>query len=771
MGTGAAGVIFRVTDPVEGADSFRGYYAYIDPGADSIGIGKMNYDWTFITAAHAEMTPGAWYNLKVKAIGPNIEIYLNGDLQIAIEDDAHQAGAVGVRGWHGDAYLDEIRALPPVDGIYDLWGTDYVGEYTGTAELRYENGVYKFIKLVDYTDASYEAHGISSAQEGTATVDNAGTVHIAYDLDMAGFIKQYGEFARDPNFHNNAPIPITETLTPLPNGRYQGVYGTEYQGYRISFNETWMKSRGNGEQPIWRNQRVDMPTVDDPSSATLDAVERFSDFDEEKYRALPEIAPYAHRDEFQKKIHFWVHDPTDYDYYQNHPQRLRVIQKVVDPISLTETLLRNDAYRWKLYEKESYFAEDVQNIQINELGFVSRWLEWEGRYAHEGDSLLWTGVYVAAMAKKYILTKHPATLDYLLKSLNAVVNAIEIVRDNPDDSLDDTFARSIMLDRGRAGVDPEWRRGVMKYGPVAEVEYKRGGNNDMAKGIFIGMLWGGKALDTLSSDEYAQVVGQYGDLKERMIHALIDLRQRHDLFLIKCRLYEPWDAEKWPNTLQMNLVLYGLVTDYPGYTLDWNKDIKACYDLLRPYWDETDASFMNFAGNISDWSGNHLGIWDLYNNYESFRHLAGENSDEAEDFRGYLQDADEQLRAHHLGFFNLVSGTLRPARNQYAIETALWKLREIPLRRGGYDIDWTINPEFTLSPYPSLIWKYDTNNPAQRRQSLRAYPLFESTSSSYFWKDNPFDRFVGNAPAWDSGLDFLVAYWFGRYYGVIKPYI
>lgn len=46
----------------------------------------------------------------------------------------------------------------------------------------------------------------------------------------------------------------------------------------------------------------------------------------------------------------------------------------------------------------------------------------------------------------------------------------------------------------------------MKCRPTAEVEYKRGDNNDKAKKIFIGMLWGGKAFDTLSPDEYAQAV-------------------------------------------------------------------------------------------------------------------------------------------------------------------------------------------------------------------------------------------------------------------------
>jgi hypothetical protein len=95
-------------------------------------------------------------------------------------------------------------------------------------------------------------------------------------------------------------------------------------------------------------------------------------------------------------------------------------------------------------------------------------------------------------------------------------------------------------------------------------------------------------------------------------------------------------------------------------------------------------------------------------------------------------------------------------------------LREIPTIRGEYEIDWTINPKHTASPYPELIWKYRRAQAADRVQSLRAYPLFESAASSYYWKDNPFNLYKGPIRTGLSGIDFLIAYWFGRYHGVIS---
>ena len=775
-GSGNVGVIFRVSNPAVGVDSFKGYYAYIEPSNNLVGLGKMNDNWTFITSISNPINYETWYDLKVAASGDNIKIYLNNELKIEVNDSEPASGSVGIRSWVTDAMLDSLTVTTPVVGIYSLSGTDYVGEYTGTAELRNNNdGSYQLIKLVDYYSTStYKSFNVSSALEGNATLNEDGTISMWFDLDRVGFIKEADGLVRDSDFHNNMPLPVTETLTPLGDEEYDGVYSATYNSITYRFYETWQRRADNGDQPIWRNLRQDIPTTDNPHSDALDAILSVSEYDESYYNALPEVAPYIDRDEFKNKIHFWVFDPTDFEYYQQpeNQQRLRVIQKIIDPISLEETLLRNRAYRWKLYEKEAFLSEAVQTMQINELGMVSRWNETENRYVHDGDALLWTGIYVAAMAKKYLLTKDPTALEYLLKSLNGIVNTIEIVRDNPDDNLGETFARTIMTDSGRSDYDPEWRRGTMKYALITNVEYKRGGNNDMARGIFIGMLWGYKALQTLASSEYDTVMSKYGDLKIRMINALVDLRDQHgSLFLNKCRPLQVWDATKWPNTLQMNLVLYNIIKDFPQYKpiLDWNDDIKVCYESINKYSQVSDLTFMNIGGIVSDWSGNHLSIWGLYNNYQGFIDGAGNNSEEVLHYKGIFTDIDEKMLSHRMGLFKLMSGTLRNQPNHpYWIDQAIWRLREIPTQREQFLIDWMINPKFTVSPYPELLWKYKKSDSAERLQSLRAYPLFESTTSSYYWKDNPFNKFRIWGYSGQSGIDFLIAYWFGRYYEVIS---
>jgi hypothetical protein len=770
----ALGILFRITYASEEVINMRGYIAFILPGLNQIGIGKFNNDWTQLAENSITFEYGQWYDLSVDAFGSNIKVYLNGELKLEVDDNSFSQGAIGVLNWQTVSRLDSLTLAPSVEGIYSLSGNDYAGNYSGRAELRRQNGHYKLVKLKDYTELKFQDFQVSSAVEGTAQAHPDGSITMDYDLDLVGYIKHAEGFVREADFNKNTPLRITETLRAkdIPN-EYSGEYSAVYKETRYSFPESWRKTGALQAEPIWTNQRLDIATTDlAASQASLETITKLSPFyKESEFHALPQIAPYTQRQEFQDRIHYWVFDPTDYNYYQQNPNRLRVIQKIIDPISLTEAKLRNSAYRYNLNAKAAFFDEEVARLQINELGFVSKWDSGENRYLHDGDSLLWTGVYVSAMAKKYLVTRDRSALDKMLKSLNAVINAIDIVRTNPNDNLGETFARTIMLDRGRANTNPEWRRGTMQYSEFSAVEYKRDGNPDMSKGIMIAAYWSTKALRSLSSSEYADISKQYGDISTRMIEALIALRNEHKpLFVNNCGLSKLDQFYKWPRSMQLNLVLYNLVQDKPNYKhiLNWNDDIKECYRHIKIYSDQTELNFSNIGGVVSDWSANHLGIWSLYLNYMGFVDAAGEQSEEANDYRQYFQDTDEHMLTHRMGLFKLISGTLRYKPNHpFWIEQAVWRLREIPTTRGEYEIDWTINPKHTASPYPELIWKYTGKNPQDRVQSLRAYPLFESAASSYYWKQNPFNLHKGPIITGLSGIDFLIAYWFGRYHGVI----
>jgi hypothetical protein len=91
-----------------------------------------------------------------------------------------------------------------------------------------------------------------------------------------------------------------------------------------------------GAEPLWRSKRTIRETHPEIPAARKRAL--FTLF--ERYHALPEVQPYVSDTRFQRGMHFQVVDHTDFDYYHSHPDRLRLVNKVVDGISLAEMEVR-----------------------------------------------------------------------------------------------------------------------------------------------------------------------------------------------------------------------------------------------------------------------------------------------------------------------------------------------------------------------------------------------------------------------------------------------
>ena len=108
---GNAGLIFRVSNPSVGADSYQGYYAGIDT-AGNVVLGKANNGWTQLALTPMTITPGAVYHLKVTAIGSSIKVYVN-DMtapKIAVTDTTYTTGLIGVRTYNAAASFDNLVA-------------------------------------------------------------------------------------------------------------------------------------------------------------------------------------------------------------------------------------------------------------------------------------------------------------------------------------------------------------------------------------------------------------------------------------------------------------------------------------------------------------------------------------------------------------------------------------------------------------------------------------------------------------------------------------
>lgn len=620
----------------------------------------------------------------------------------------------------------EVVICEKGEGIYAVIGSDSFGNYTGTVQI----SAGKFIRIVTYSDLKFEGKTAALVLEGSLS-DNTG-LDVSFSLDPIGFIQTVGEMTRTGI--DTAPVQFTGKLVFDGCNEYSGkINGGDYE-----FNDVWTWIDYTDGTPIWKNERVEIPNGPEPGDTTKATLkETFASFLE-----LPDVAKYSDKEEFQKFVHLMVIDKTDYVFYQENQDVIRVIQKIPDTISLAESWMRNNAYSHKMSDKELFFDTDIADIMINELGMISH--KNGESYEQDGDSLLWTGVYVAALSMKYMITNDSSTLDKMLKSLNGIITCLDITPDPAED-----FARTlrVKIDDG----DPEFHAGTGTKTcngiPYSQIEYKENGNNDMSKGPKIGFLWAYQVLKDKPEHKTTIIA---------MAEALKRMRENHPVF-------KDSKTNQASSDLILAVLMTPLGTGYMDDRLKYLSEGNGMFTVIKEYY-ESDLLLTNQYG-VSDWSGNHLTVWGIYNDLITYRLLG--NVDNENFMKGVMTKAGDLLKYNRTGLFQLMTGTAGSLFDTDSVEDALWRMREIPLERAKYFVNWEINPDYCVSPLPELFWKNDWTT-SNRKQSIRAYPVFEKSGTNYFWKDNILNGNLGGGGENSSGLDFYIAYWFGRFNNVIS---
>jgi len=658
----------------------------------------------------------------------------------------HDAGAADIRVLL--AFLLAASFLPlahaqVTPGIYDITGVDSLwGPYSGEVEIRPsgDGGPLEVIHLQQWDEARFEGDTISLAWEG-ALDTSADNPRVDLTLDRVGFITEYGGLSRDPDPDANAPVHYGAELIAQGDTTIAASFRPTLGDHDWEFQETWVWRQASDPTPIWTNERVWLEGHD-PIPETLKA-RLFRLF--ASYHALPVVQPYVDRPEFQEAMHYWIFDPTDYAFYQSTPGTLRVIQKIVDPISLAETRLRARAYGHSLAQKQAIFEAEIPTQHLNAPGMITGFdptLPEGEQLTADRDSMLWTGVYAASQAMRYLETGEPEALDAMVRAVEGQVICYEIVP-TPGE-----FARTLRTHV--EGADDGWVQGE---GEFSDIDWLPGGNNDMLKGYFAGFLWAHLALEQ---------AGGHEALHERMVAVLQALLDHNPLLQVDgladiTDIYDRMVFLLLAHTLESDPAKYLEYADY--------------YRLVSPWQTATGNGSVYWYG-IADWSGLHLGIQTMLTLLQAAQSASDPASildEHAQSYRDAMARALRRLRHTRIGLAQLVYATLGSFRTPPPeLEDALWVLREMPVPKERYEINYAINPSFCLSPFPELPWKLDWTE-VDRFQSLSVYPLFEKGPRNYRWKVPP-GSFDGTAVGdQEPGVDYLFAYWFGRHFGVITP--
>jgi hypothetical protein len=130
---GDAGLIFRVTNPATGMDSYTGYYAGISY-AGSVVLGKANNNWTQLATTAMTITANTLYHMRVVADGSIIKVYVADMVtpKINFTDSSYTVGAIGLRTFNADAKFDNVTVNASVPAPTDYVGCWKLDETSGT---------------------------------------------------------------------------------------------------------------------------------------------------------------------------------------------------------------------------------------------------------------------------------------------------------------------------------------------------------------------------------------------------------------------------------------------------------------------------------------------------------------------------------------------------------------------------------------------------------------------------------------------------------------
>lgn len=146
-----SGFIFNVSEPGNGADSFRGYEISLNGAKQVLVIGKHNHDWQPIAEVPFSFKPGKWNKFQVDFDGAKAKIKVNGKHVYDFEDkvDPLTSGFVGLRSFNGSADFrnfkidDKLVALESqgTGGVSGMWLPVGSGKYSLVGEGAF-NGDY-----------------------------------------------------------------------------------------------------------------------------------------------------------------------------------------------------------------------------------------------------------------------------------------------------------------------------------------------------------------------------------------------------------------------------------------------------------------------------------------------------------------------------------------------------------------------------------------------------------------------------------------------------
>jgi uncharacterized protein (TIGR03437 family) len=347
-------------------------------------------------------------------------------------------------------------------------------------------------------------------------------------------------------------------------------------------------------------------------------------------------------------------------------------------------------------------------------------------YTRCGDSAIWTGHYLAAEAFRYRVTRAPEALDAARKALRGIKALVDVT------GLSNLVARCVLRADSPLSAGPrseEAQHGEYK-GAVDGVDYYWIG--DTSRDQYMGVFFGLSVAYELIDDPVMRAA--ISGIVTRLIDRLLD---------------RDW-AVVMPNG--ETSTVFWLRPDQQLSILQVGRQVNAA--RFGPVYDGAGGGLISvrtpYALEALDEHGSYfkfnLGAITLYN----LIRLEPENSPRR---AGYLAAYDTfrgAVDSHGNAFFNVIDRALKGPRVQRDVETT--ELLSAWLLRPRRDI------------YIDLRGKYRA---CGGDRACDPIPVVDRVRTDFLWQRSPFLLYGGGEGKIEPpGIDFILPYWMGRYYGM-----
>ena len=109
---GNAGLILRVSKPMNGANNFFGYEVSLDPIAQVLRLGRHKNNWEHIQDVPCKIVIGKWVNLRVTLSGNTITVFVDTVKALTFQDPKAQSlrgDQIGLRQWQRHASFKNLK--------------------------------------------------------------------------------------------------------------------------------------------------------------------------------------------------------------------------------------------------------------------------------------------------------------------------------------------------------------------------------------------------------------------------------------------------------------------------------------------------------------------------------------------------------------------------------------------------------------------------------------------------------------------------------------